>query len=483
MATNSIAVNNLLSQDMAIIFKNDTSFMKIVDRQLDNQWNDKTHGFRAGNSYRIDRPARFGITGGNAMGFNSSTGQFNTQNFVEDPIYVTLSVNDQRFIPVSFTSYELSLYIDKEDSKRIGDPASKRLATEVERKSIYETVQNGGMAFIATGNSLNAGNAKYVGLADLLAAQSVLDQLTTPETDRSCLLNPNDQASLARENLTLFTPVQNAEVYANGYINNFAGADFYKSNLLPIYPSVPGVSGTIKTTVTDGATSIALNGLTDGIYSKGTVFTVTTGSDCVRVNPETKDPIVGITGTANSNLYQFVLAQDMFVGSANLAAAKTTTTLYVDTTDSNKVKLRTYPAGYTLAQAVADGIAIGGQAAGEGTAVLDSACAVFGPANTDGRQNIGRLPVATNAVAILGSATKNYRRTVMFHETAYTATMVPLVTDIAGANAQRNELDGFSVRVMDQVQSGTDVSYKRFDALSVAKLVRPEFAVTILSEI
>jgi len=416
MAVNFIAVNQLLAKNSLASMHNQLTFLKTVDRQLDSAWGDQVNGFKAGDTYKINRPAQFSAVVGNSMAFNSGTGEFTSQSFTEDPIFVTLSTNDQRFIPVSFNSKELTLAIDMKDS-RIGDPAGLKLASVLEQKCINETVTRGGTAFITASPAV-------VGLADMLKAQSYLDSLTAPDGDRSCLIPPTANASLANANLSIFTPVQNADVYAKGYINKFAGADFYRSNLLPIYAPVPGLAGTVASTVLEGANTVALTGMTNGTYKAGTIITFVGNK---RVNPETK--------ALTSIDYQISLSIDMVV------------------------------------------------AGGNGTATFDDSAKIYSSADAGNRQNISSLPVATEVIAVLGSTTKSYYQTVMYHRDAFTATVVPLVTDLPGAFASRSDYEGTSVRVMFQTQAGTDTVVNRFDVMSVGKLLRDQYTVRVLSEV
>ena len=132
--SNFIAVNQLLSKNSLASMHNRLVFMKLVDRNLDNQWNDKTNGFRQGDQYRINRPARFKSIQGNSIGaFNPTTGVWETGSFTEDPIYLTVNTNDQRNVSAQFDSKEITLSLTDEKS-RLGEPVGKQLATDTENK-------------------------------------------------------------------------------------------------------------------------------------------------------------------------------------------------------------------------------------------------------------------------------------------------------------------------------------------------------------
>jgi hypothetical protein len=430
MATNFIAVNTLLSKNSLASMHNELSFLKLVDRQLDSQWGDKVNGFKPGDTYKINRPMQARAIVGNSMSFNPTTGTWDTQSFVEDPIFVTLSTNDQRFVPVQFSSKELTLAMDSTDS-RLGDPAGLKLASVVEQKSIKESVLHGGSAFYS-GQTLAVPDASKFTIEDGLLAQAFIDQLAAPMSERSVMVAPKINAQLASQNLTLFTPTVNDDVYAKGYINEFAGAKWFRNNLLPIYEAVPGTVATLAQPIQNGNANVYLKGLApSSTYPEGTVFTIT---DWNRVNPETKVKV--------DVEYQFALSQDM----------------------------------------VTDG-------SGNGIAVLDSSALIYGASDTGNRQNIAPksgtadLPATDTGLVILGATNKRYYQTVYFYKEAYTATVVPLITDLPGAFAARADHDGVSIRTSVQTVIGSDTVVTRFDTLSVSKLMRDQYCVRILTEV
>jgi hypothetical protein len=410
---NSIAVAQLLSENSCASMHNELQFNKLIDRQLDSQWGDKVKGFKAGDTYRINRPAQHVAYIGNTI-----DGARPIESIVDDPIYVTLSTNDQRFVPMSFDSRELTLAVDDVNA-RYGDGAGLKLASTIEKKIIAETILKGGSAFITA-------DSTKLQVVDALKAKSILDNLCAPSDSRAVLANSAAQAQLAGQNLTLFTPVQNSDVYVKGELGNFANADWYVSTLLPSYLPVPALTGvTVATAVTDGATSIALAGLVNNaVYKAGTVFTFTA---FYRVNPETKD--------VTPYNYQFSLKADMTASGT-----------------------------------------------GTGTAQIDGACAIYSATDAGNRQNISALPGVGAVITVLGSTTKTYWQSVMFAKEAYTGTIVPLIELTSGAVSKRSDFDGVSVRTMIQTQAGSDVEIYRFDAMAVGALLRDQYAVRILSE-
>jgi len=459
---NFIAVNSLLSKNSLAAMHNSLQFIKLVDRQLDNQWGDKTHGFKPGDTYKINRAAQFSPVIGNSMAFNSSNGTFSTNSFVEDPIFVTLTTNDQSFIPVQFNSHELTTQLDNEES-RVGEPAGLRLASHVEQKCILESALHGGLYGYSAGSTAAA--------ADFLNASAKLSQFTAPEDGRSCLVPPAIMAQLSASQMTLFTPSKNdGEIYTKGLIGNFANSEFYSSNLIPDYPIVPGTVASIDPgfTWTEGAASIPCRFATTGFYPNGVILE---SSNKYRVNPETK--------AVTSVKYSWAICTPAsYFGSTGYPVSGTTLTapqqVYVNPAYVS-ANVLTYPAGATDV--------FGVNVTSASTAVniyLDPSALIYSSADAGNRQNISAALAASDTLVVVGSTSKSYKQALMFTKEAITATLVPLTTDLPGADASRADHDGISLRVAVQAQVGTDVVYWRFDALSISRLLRDQYITRVL---
>lgn len=416
--TNNISVNSLLARNAVANFYNNLGFVRSNDRQAEEVFKQNVNGYKAGKTVTINRLARYKPVSGNAMPFDSATGTWTVNNFVEDPITLTLSTADQMFIPLAFDSLDLTTRVANDDV-RIGAPAGETLAQYIEQKIINETVPRVGNGFIAS-------TATALAPKDLLVAQARLSALATPEGRRFTMINPFDKANLANAGLTLFIPQINEDAI-KGELIDYAGARLWESNLGPIYDVVPSTTGTVATTPTNGATSIALSGLNPGVYKAGTIIEF---NSTYRVNP--------ITKAVTSVKYQIALSADMTAtGSAGTAT---------------------------------------------GTAQFDSACAIYDSTDSGNRQNVSAFPASSSAITVIGSTTKQYRQTVMYSEDAFTSVILPLTTDLAGVNPERMDHDGFSIRVIDQMIAGTDQQYKRFDVLGKGIVQRDTYAVRILTE-
>lgn len=401
---NAVTVNQLIAKKTLAAIHNRLVFLRTVDRQLDAQWRQNVNGFKTGRSIEINRPARITTAAGKAI---------NTIDLDETTVTMTLADSDQLNVAHVFSSQELTLEV-VENSRRIGIPQGSQLATDLEKKIVGETLPKIAQTIVLSAD-LTA--------QDLLNAQAVLDSMATPIGDRSCLLPASAMADLAGDNLTLFTPtINDNQVYPKGYIKEFAGADCYSYNLLPVYPAL-GTNGTdagdVGSNVANGATTIAVTGLLAGGSGSLPAGTVLQIAGRYFTNPETRE--------STGKLFQ-----------VTLASAATVTT---------------------------------------GAATLTVTEAIY---YTGVNQNVDSQITAADVITPLGSATVVYDQVFMYHMDAVSATVVPLVTSMKGAEASRADYDGISVRVMEQAAIGTDDSYTRFDVLGKGIVQRPEFAVRIL---
>ena len=118
---------------------------------------------------------------------------------------------------------------------------------------------------------------------------------------------------------------------------------------------------------------------------------------------------------------------------------------------------------------------------------VDDSAKIYGAGDPGGRQNVVSLPTTATVVSILGakdSAVTDtvtvFDRVLMYNEKAFTAVCLPLRTDLEGANAQRADYEGMSIRVATQYAIGNDNQTTRFDVWGKAISQRAEYSVVVL---
>jgi len=426
-----IAINSMLAKNSLASMVNESVFPRTIDNQLREQFgSEASNGFKTGAAIAINRPARVKSTTGADLALDADGQAITLNDFVEDPITFAMDNTHSRLkVAHEFDTMQLQLELTNEKS-RYGDPQGMQLASDLERKMVRESllgVQNG---FVANG----VGSFK-ISVDDLLFGQATLDSLTCPMDSRTTLIPPFARAQLSGQNATLFTPTVNEQIIKKGYINEYAGSSMRSYNLLPTLtvPALAG-SGALSTGATEGANSLSVTfgaqTASDKVFPAGTILSLS-GNE--RVNPQTRESI----GTD----YTFTAAAE-----------------------------------FTILQA-----------GGTVVITIDDSAKIYGPADNGARQNIVKLPLTSDVVTILGAKDSTvtntptvFDRVLMYNEMAFTAVCLPLRTNLDGANAQRADYEGMSIRVTSQYQIGKDDQITRFDIWGKAIAQRPEYSVVIL---
>lgn len=495
--TNDIAVNQILARNALASMHNRLVFYKLVDREHEKDFNNDTNGYAQGQSIRVNRKARIKSVVGNLIGtFDANTGRWNTGNFVEDPIYLTVTDTDQLNASASFTSLQKTLALTDEKS-RIGEPWGLQLATDLEKKVVSETILLGGQYIKAAGNS---SLSTKLAVKDLLKAQALLDSLACPMgyRDRATLIPAGPMGELSEEKLNLFTPTSNEKTAISGYVNEFAGSDIYSYNLLPML-TVPtlGTALVLQSAVTEGASSVSVtvaSGDNGKVLQKGTIIEFD-GFDIV--NPETRDSVgkkysfainetkALVTGT---NVLNIDAAAKIYSSAdpgnrQNIVSTLSAFTASVGTTDTSTTVT------YAGAAASHAGFSISGTGIPANATIVSVSAGVSytisAAATATGTVTATitptALPAAAQPLTVVGQG-KTWYQCVMFAKEAYTAVQIPLTENLPGAFAQRAEWDGFSVRACTQTISGSDTVVHRFDVFGKGILQRDNYACRILVE-
>jgi len=374
------------------------NFVGSINRQYDDSF--AKAGAKIGDSLKIRLPNEYTVrTGAN----------LSTQDTSE--ISTTLQVATQKGVDLTFSSTELTLSLD-DFADRIIEPAMAVLAANIEADAlnmaldVYQAVNNIGSA---------------ITLNKALTARKVLVDALAPTSDRTLLLNTQDNLDLVDGLKGLFQDsTEIAKQYRDGMVGRTAGfGSIYENTLLPSQTTGTAASATgytVNGAVTaNGSTSVVLAaGATT--FKKGDVFTVV---GCNRVHPETKAD----TGV----LQQFVVTADYAGGAGTLNFA---------------------PAIYT----------------------------------STGRQNVTAAGLPNGAALTkVGGASVVYKPSLAYHKNAFTFATADLLMPEGVDWSAREVYDGISMRIVRQYAISTDTFPCRLDVLYGYKTMRAQLACRILS--
>jgi hypothetical protein len=395
---NSILTPTAVTRKALQILHQKLNFIGSINRQYDDSF--AKSGAKIGDSLKIRLPNEYVVRTGATL---------STQDTTE--LSTTLQVATQKGVDLTFSSTELTLSLD-DFADRIIEPAMSVLAANMEADAlsmaldVYQAVNNVGAPLT---------------LNKALTARKVLVDALTPGSDRTLLLNTQDNLDLVDALKGLFQDSSEiAKQYRDGMVGRTAGfGTIFENTLLASQTTGTALSATTYTVngavTTNGSTAVTVAvGATT--FKKGDVFTV---AGCNRVHPETKVD----TGV----LQQFVVTADYAGGAGSLSFA---------------------PAIYT----------------------------------TTGRQNVtaGGMPNGA-AIVKIGGASAVYKPSLAYHKNAFTFATADLLMPEGVDWSAREVYDGLSMRIVRQYAISSDTFPCRLDVLYGYKTMRAQLACRILS--
>lgn len=392
---NSILTPVAVTRKALAILHQKLNFIGSINRQYDDSF--AKDGAKIGDSLKIRLPNQYTVrTGAN----------LSTQDTTESS--TTLQVSTQKGVDVTFSSAELALSLD-DFSDRVLEPAMAVLAANLEADAlsmaldVYQAVNNVGAA---------------ISMNKALAARKMLVDSLAPGSDRTLLLNTQDNLDLVDSLKGLFQDsTEIAKQYREGAVGRTAGfGTIYENTLLPNQTTGTAASATGYTVNGAGQTGSAVTvAVGADTFKKGDVITF---AGCNRVHPETKAD----TGV----LQQFVVTADYAGGAGNLS--------------------------------------------------ISPAIVVTGAT-----QNVSASPTNGGAVTKVGGASAIYKPSLAFHKDAFTFATADLPLPGGVDFAARENFDGLSMRIVRQYAISTDTMPCRIDILYGYKTLRAQLAARILS--
>ncbi len=260
-----LTVDQITRESLRILHEKST-FIASINRDYDDSF--AQTGAKIGDTLRIRLPNQYTVRTGATL---------STQDTVEQQ--VTLPVQTQKGVDVSFTSRDLTMDLD-DFSERILQPAMSVLAADLEsdalsmRNDVYNIINNDGNA---------------ITYRNILDGRALLNKFLTPkDNDRHALLTDDHSAALVDALKGLFNDQGAiAEQYREGQMGRTGGFMFAESSL--------------ATDHTTGTAAAVTGYLVNGASQTGATLTVDTGTttflvgDIItiagvnRVHPETKE--------------------------------------------------------------------------------------------------------------------------------------------------------------------------------------------------
>lgn len=285
---NTLLTPTAVTRRALAILHQKLNFVGKVNRQYDDSF--AVSGAKIGDQLRIRLPNKYTVTDGATLVKQDTTEKS-----------VTLQVNNQKHVGMTFTSVDLTLDID-DFASRIIEPAMSVLAAKVEGdafnmvKDVYNTVIN-------ESATMTTKDANHMN-------QKITDDLS-PYSNRCLNLNTFDNVNLVGDAKGLFNPQSNiGRQYREGMVADqfFGFAEVYENTLHKRQAAGAGTGYQVAGAGQTGSTLAVDTGT--GALNKGQTFTI---AGVNRVHPEEKED----TG----QLQQFVVTADYAGGGGNLSIA------------------------------------------------------------------------------------------------------------------------------------------------------------------
>lgn len=290
MAANQLLTISKITREAVHRFVNSNALLGIINKQYDDQFN--ATGAKIGDTVRIRYPVDYVVGDGPTI-VPQATNEAQT----------TLTLSNQKNVPVSFTQADLTLKLD-DFSERILKSAMNNLAGAVATTVIGVSE----MASAAVANFDSSGNIIKPDAQTFLLAGAKLTNNSAPKGDRSAVLDPITQATAVASLAGLFNPqIKLSEQYRTGMLSkDTLGLDFYEDQTI-----ITHTAGTATTATVNGAnqtgSTLVINALT-GTLNAGDIITI---AGVYAINRVTKQ--------STGELQQFVITAPAANGATSLS--------------------------------------------------------------------------------------------------------------------------------------------------------------------
>ena len=285
---NSLLTIDMITNEAVRLFTQTNAFMRSINRQYDDQFDRK--GAKIGETLRIRLPNDYVVNSGPAI-TPQGTSEQNT----------SLTVSNQRNVPVSFGSAEKTMSLD-DYSERILAPAVNRLAAYVANDCMNMAKDAANLVFKESGGNMVSPDA-----GTWLDAGARIDFNLAPKTDRKIVLDPRTQARTVSSLAGLFNPQQKiTDQYETGIISrDTLGFDWMYDQTTKVHTVGTFTAGAVNGAGQTG-TTLVTSAIT-GTLNKGDIITIAGVGAINR-----------LTGEDQGELRQFVVTADVLTGATSI---------------------------------------------------------------------------------------------------------------------------------------------------------------------
>jgi hypothetical protein len=285
---NTLLTPTMVTRKALMILHQKLSFVGTIERQYDDEF--AKDGAKIGTTLKIRLPNKYTVSTGPSI-----TAQDTLEGSVD------LVVSNQKVVPMTFFTSELTLSID-DFNDRIIEPAMSVLAASVEADAFTMALDS----FYQVGTPGTSPTA----LLPYLQANARITNSLAPQSKRCIQNNPGDTAIIVDALKGLFQDSsQIASQYRDGLMGRSAGFDWYQNTLLPRMINGNKVAGVTVSGAGQTGSNLLLAGLAAAdTFKRGQVFTIAGVNE---VHQETR--------TDTGRLQQFIVTADVVSAGATLS--------------------------------------------------------------------------------------------------------------------------------------------------------------------
>lgn len=273
MANNNLEVTQKVARLMLARFRNVNPFIMTAFRGYEEEYKD---GYAYGDTLRIRRQNQFLVTD-SRIATNQAVNQTTE----------LLTINHQFNSLISFTTKQLSLFLDKDKEfyrQQFLYPIIDAISKTSEVSVAQEALTN---VYYTVGDPAAPLNS-YAAI-DAIRVKMVEQAMPTTE-GIYCAMTPRSAGALRSAVNNNFNPTLNTDVTFYARLGNLAGIDLFESNSIQLHTAGSGAGTPVTSALVTSGNTIAMSGFTGsaaGVLKKGDILTFTnpSGPACNSVNP------------------------------------------------------------------------------------------------------------------------------------------------------------------------------------------------------
>lgn len=284
--------HQMIAREAAKMLVEENNVVTNINTNRSSEFEEEVNGYKKGDTVKVKiPPVPTVFDGATFAGGGSAPSQ--------DESYVSLTLDTQKHVPLTFTAKEKKL--DLTDFKeRFLRPAMNSLSSAVNADLLNRM-------YLQTPNVVGTWGTVPATRTPYREASALLNQRLAPSDNRSLHFSSDANVALAEANAALFhTSDELRGEFSKNAVGMFAGFEFYEQQSIPLHTNGAG-TGYVTNGATQSGAVIAIDTGT-GIIEAGSIVTF---ANVFAVNP--------LTGQTTGVLRPFVVTADFAGGTGNLS--------------------------------------------------------------------------------------------------------------------------------------------------------------------